>query len=201
MAGLVIVTIVEGHGEVKALPILLRRLVAELAPQAIYEIPPPIRIARSSFLNRENERERTIKLASLKGGNPKSSMILLLFDADDDCPAEKVPELLQMSRDVRDDFPMALTLAKSEYEAWFLAAAESLRGKRSLPPDLERPADPESVRDAKGWIKRNRSDQIYSETLDQAAYSALFDFTEARTHSPSFDKFCRDFERLIAPFI
>jgi len=180
--------------------VLIRRLLQELAPKVAGNVPPPIRVPRSSFLQRPEERERSIKLAALKGGDPQTSFLLLLFDADDDCPAELAPRLLADSQAVRSDFPMALTLARREYEAWFLAAAESLRGKRQLPEDLARPETPEAVRDAKGWIKNVRADRTYSETLDQPAYTAVFDFAEARAHAPSFDKFYRDFERLLAPF-
>jgi len=199
-AVLKIPSIVEGHGEVRALPVLLRRLLAEWSPQLVFELPNPIRVRRASFLNREGECERALQLAALYGGDPSSSFILLLFDADDDCPVETGPELLEKCASVRGDYPIGLTLAKREYEAWFLASAGSLRGKRSLPEDLERPDRPEEIRDAKGWIKTRRHDGVYSETLDQPAYSALFDFREARAHSPSFDKFCRDLESLLSRF-
>lgn len=200
MAALTIPSIVEGHGEVKALPVLLRRLVYDAAPQLICNIPPPIRVPRASFIHRDRELERSIQLAALKAGDPQHSFILLLFDADEDCPARLAPDLLARSKGVRPDHAMALTLAKCEFEAWFAAAAESLRGKRSLPEDLGRPSAPEEIRDAKRWVKSNRADNTYSETLDQAAYCAMFDFAEARTYSPSFAKFYRDFMRLIAPF-
>ena len=40
-------------------------------------------------------------------------------------------------------------LAKKEFEAWFLAAAESLRGQQGLPLDLTSPHYPENIRGAK----------------------------------------------------
>lgn len=201
MEPITIPTIVEGHGEVRALPVLLRRLVSEIAPGLHVQIPPPIRIPKGSYMNRTSERERTIKLACLKAKNRNRSFILLLFDSDDDCPAETAPKILEDSISIRDDYSMALTLAKFEFEAWFLAAAVSLRGCRNLPNDLERPEFPENIRDAKGWIKKHRSDNAYSPTVDQAAYSAQFDFSEAREHSPSFDKFFRDVKRMMTPFL
>nr|VFJ92719.1 MAG: hypothetical protein BECKLFY1418B_GA0070995_103820 [Candidatus Kentron sp. LFY] len=44
-----IATIVEGHGEVKALPVLLRRLGPWLSPQCHVEIESPIRVHRDAF--------------------------------------------------------------------------------------------------------------------------------------------------------
>jgi hypothetical protein len=49
---------------------------------------------------------------------------------------------------------ISVIMAKLEYEAWFLAAAESLRGKRGLPSDLKITADPEYICDAKGWLSQ-----------------------------------------------
>jgi hypothetical protein len=37
----------------------------------------------------------------------------------------------------------------------------------------------------------------YKETLDQAALAAVFDLKDSRQNSPSFDKFCREVERLL----
>jgi len=197
MAGLTIPTIVEGHGEVKALPLLIRRLGTEIDPQLPLQVPPPIRVPRSKLVSRPEELERAVSLACLKGGSSDAAFLVVLLDSDDDCPAELGTQLLDRCRAVREDFSMSVVLAKREFEAWFLAAAESLRGKRSLPDNLERPENPESIRNAKGWIKERRADGAYSETLDQPAYAALFNIVESRTHSPSFDKFCRDFERLV----
>ncbi len=53
------------------------------------------------------------------------------------CPAREAPALLNRARTVRSDMLISVIMAKLEYEAWFLAAAESLRGKRGLPSDLK----------------------------------------------------------------
>ncbi len=39
-----VATIVEGDGEVAALPVLLRRLGVWLSPALTFDIPPPIRV-------------------------------------------------------------------------------------------------------------------------------------------------------------
>jgi hypothetical protein len=38
--------IVEGHGEIAALPLLIRRICAEFSPEVIPTINPPIRILK-----------------------------------------------------------------------------------------------------------------------------------------------------------
>ena len=115
--------IVEGHGEVEAVPILIRRIAASLYPELLIETPPPIRIPRNKVV-KEGELERGVELAAR---NIKSQGgIFIILDSDDDCPAQLGPELLRRALQARGDLPIAVALAKHEFESWFLAAAESL---------------------------------------------------------------------------
>jgi hypothetical protein len=50
-----VVSIVEGDGEVQALPVLLRRLSGWLTPEAITTVEPPIRVHRDKFIRRVDE--------------------------------------------------------------------------------------------------------------------------------------------------
>jgi hypothetical protein len=43
--------VVEGHGEVKALPVLLRRMGISIDPDVYLEIMPPIRRPRGSLVS------------------------------------------------------------------------------------------------------------------------------------------------------
>lgn len=186
--------IVEGYGEVQAVPILLRRLVNALDPTLVLQVEPPIRTPKSKLLQ-GGELERAVELAARKIGG--IGAILILLDSDQDCPAELGPGLLERARAARSDVPISVVLAKHEFEAWFLAAAESLRGCRGLRNDLEIPAQPESVRGAKEWLTKHMTgSQHYVETLDQPALAANFDLAAAR-RADSFDKCWREVERLI----
>jgi hypothetical protein len=91
-----------------------------------------------------------------------------------------------------------VVLAKFEFEAWFLAAAESLQNFRSLSPAVAAPSDPESIRGAKEWLGASmRGTGGYRETVDQPAFAAKFDLEQARA-APSFDKCYRELTRLLA---
>ena len=68
--------IVEGDGEVTALPVLLRRLTDRLAPGHWIDIPPPIRVKRDRFLNRPEEFSRILQLAALKAGEDQGCATL-----------------------------------------------------------------------------------------------------------------------------
>lgn len=189
-----IVAIVEGHGEVEALPVLLRRIGRKLRPEESVEIPKPIRVKRQKVLHR-GELERAVELAARQ--TRPGDGILILLDADSDCPKTLAPQILRRAVKERGDRRISVVLAKVEYEAWFLAAARSLAGKRGLDNGLTSPSDPEAVRNPKRWLtERMPFDRAYRETLDQPALTSVFDLEAARS-SPSFDKFWRDVESLL----
>ena len=190
-----IAVIVEGHGEYEALRLLLQRIAATVPPLHYVEIPRPIRISRS-MLPREGELERAVELAARTAGD--TGGILILLDADDDCPAELGPALLARARAARPDFDIRVVLAKAEYEAWFLAAGSSIHGLHGL--DIPAPpGDPEAIRGAKEWLTaRTRPGRSCSPTLHQAAFTAAFDLDAARAGAPSFDKMWRDVQALLA---
>jgi hypothetical protein len=184
-----IAAIVEGHGECEAVPILIRRIAQDIAPDFVPKVLSPFRVP-ASRLSKEGELERTIILAANKlqgrGG------IVVINDCDDGCPAQDGPALLKRARAVRNDLPISVILAKREYEAWFLASAESLRGERGLPNNLVRPNNPESIRGAKEWLSdKMPSGRSYAATTDQPALTKLFDMNIART-ADSFDKCYRE---------
>jgi hypothetical protein len=187
--------VVEGHGEMEALPILIRRIAEAVDPTIALRVHHPIRISRSKLL-RPGELERATRLAALNAGG--GGAVLIVLDSDDDCPATLAAELLARARHTVGHLPISVVLPKREFEAWFLAAAESLRGVRGLSEELAGPPDPEAVRGAKEWLSdRMVTGRKYRETLDQAALTASFDMVAAR-RTDSFDKLYREVCRLIA---
>jgi hypothetical protein len=189
--------IVEGHGEIEAVPITIRRIAHLVAPELSLKIHQPFRVPRNKLV-KPGELERSVELAARRtGGN---GAILIVLDGDDECPAALGPELLARARKARPDLSIRVVLAKREFEAWFLAAAESLRGRRGLASNLEGPSDPEAIRGAKEWLTAQMVEgRRYGETLDQSAFASVFDLERAR-RAPSFDKFFRDVLDLIQHF-
>ena len=185
--------IVEGHGEIEALPILLRRLRDVIAPGLPLEVRKPMRVPRSN-LAKEDGLKRYVELAMAQ--IDEDGGVLVLLDADDDLPCELGPRLLGIAQQVRPDRRVRVVVAEREFEAWFLAAAESLRGRRGLSTDLSAPERPEAVRDAKGWLTHHLAGRSYRETIDQPALAAILDISSAR-RAKSFDKLYRDVESLL----
>ncbi len=191
-----IACIVEGHGEVASVPNLLRR-IAEWRPPKVYPlISVPIRVPRDRFLNREEEFVRYLKLAELKAG--KDGWILILLDADDDCPALCGAEILARAKGIVLNQRVSVVLANREFEAWFIGAAESLRGVRGLEvteADLIQPA--ETPRDAKNWLATRMGGRGYGSTTDQPAFVAHMDLSQAHRQCRSFRKLCAEWDRYV----
>jgi hypothetical protein len=183
--------IVEGHGEVEAAPVLVRRVLRVLAPELHPVILRPHRVARGQLV-KEAELQRAIEFTARKVG--EGGRILVLLDADDDLPCELGPRLLESARKKRPDRAISVVVATREYEAWFLAAAESLSGFRGLPEGLVAHPSAETVRNAKGWLDRLMPDG-YRETIDQPAFTNQFDLVAAR-RMDSFDKLVREIGHL-----
>lgn len=189
-----IACIVEGRGELEAVPVLLRRMTEAINNQVQLIVPLPIRIDRSK-VHRNGEIEKAVHLAAAKVG--AGGGLLLILDADDDCPATLGPALLHRAQAARSDFPIASVIASREFESWFIAAVDSLRTKFREPVDAI-DLDVERMRGAKEWLSRRLKNGSYSPTVDQASLAALFDLELARKRSQSFDKLWRELERLLS---
>ncbi len=186
--------IVEGHGEVQALPVLLRRLRDE-NDLAGFDIGTPIRKKHDQLIRKETLQE-AIHLARLQ---EDCAAILVLFEAEDDCPKKLGPQLLAWVKEAAGAIPSAVALAHREYETWFLAAMTSLRGKRGIRPNAEVLPNPEMPRDAKKKLEQQmRAGKTYKETIDQAPLSALFDLKSAYGNSRSFRHLIKMFGELVS---
>lgn len=186
--------VVEGHGEVDSVPIVVRRIGLALPIPVAVGTPRPVRVPRSKLVQDE-QLERAVRLASLRVAEPGG--VLIVIDADHDCPAELGPELLSRATAALPGTRVGVVIAKSEFEAWFLAAAESLAGTRELPEDLSAPDNPEGIRGAKGWLRqRMPTGRKYSETVDQPSLASRFDLAAARA-ADSFDKMWREVAALV----
>ena len=188
-----IVCIVEGDGEVRAVPVLLHRL-AEARGIHDLVIPTPIRVHRDQFLRRRKEFERKLLLATAKA---KGGAVVVLLDADDDCPVTLAQDIEARAQPFVRNATLRVVIPKREYEAWFLAAAESLAGRRGLSEDIAPPPQPEDIRDAKGWLSERIQDGRYHEVSDQPALTALFDVELASQRSRSFRKLVKTLEAVL----
>jgi hypothetical protein len=108
-----IASIVEGPGDVAALPKLLHRLAAELMGGAL-RTPTPWKSNRGALVA-SGGIERAVSSIALRVG--PAGGVLVLLDADDDCPADLAPELLARARSARSDVRISVVLATREFES------------------------------------------------------------------------------------
>jgi hypothetical protein len=192
-----VVPIVEGYGDVSAVPTLLARVHAHLGGDS-YLIPlDPIRQPRDLLIRRPRELERAVKLAKLRldarRDLPGNKLILLLVDADEAPACQLGPELLRSAQQSAPGSDVACVLAVPEYETWFVAAADSLTEFVDLAKGPASSTDPEQARHGKRWLQQ-RFRGKYSETIDQRRLTSALDVGMARARSSSFDKLCREIE-------
>jgi hypothetical protein len=181
--------IVEGIGEVTALPVLLRRLIA-IADAYPVGVNQPIRRPRTELV-REDGIRKNVRVARLR---PGCAAILIVFDGDDDCPGDLALRVQAWGQAEATPVPCYVVVPNREYEAWFLASIESLRGTRGIRDDAVSHPDPESPRGAAEEVRRRMaSNRRYSKTADQPALTAVFDMAEAHRR-------CRSFRRMVRVF-
>ena len=123
--------IVEGHGEVEAVPVLLRHVMNDGLGVYATGVRRPIRRPRDQLLSRDG-LSRAIAMARCE---PDVSAILVICDLDDDCARDILPDLLMWGQSEARPFPFGIALARREYEAWLLASLPSLAGRGRIQAD------------------------------------------------------------------
>lgn len=189
-----IAAIVEGHGEVASLPILIHRIARRVAPGIDLRIVRPTRVHRQQVVKPGRLEHYVETVAKFMGS---AGRILILLDSNGDCPKELAGALRRRAELARSDRRIRVVLAKMEYEAWFVASADSLVGHCDIDPSTTAVDHAESIRNAKGWLSRRMSGRRrYNPKIDQPTLTRVFDLDAARTAS-SFDKLWRDVHALL----
>lgn len=188
-----IVPIVEGKGELESVRVLIYRLLQQ---QEIFhvKIDKAIKVHRYKVV-KEGELERYIKIAISR---ENCQAILVILDAGDDCPWELAPKLLKRAQSAAPDIYVGVVLPKPEFEIWFAAGIESLRGMRGIINTATQPSNPveEAFSDAKGWLSENMQ-RPYKEVDDQPAFADKFDMEHAQKKCRSFQKLCKELNAII----
>lgn len=176
-----IVPIVEGLGEMEAAPALLRRILHERSDHYDVNVLPPKNANGKGRLVRRFED--FLRYAASEDG---CAAILVLLDADDDCPVELGTELASRASSINVHVPTVIVCAKREYESWFLASDENFQGEA------------EEYSGAKQWLNRRFADGLtYKETKDQVRFSATMDMDAAYETSRSFRRLCNAVDELV----
>jgi hypothetical protein len=205
-----IAPIVEGHTEDDCIEPLLHRVWNDLLqPPFRLQVLQPSRGNRDSLV-RPNHPDLALKVTEayrklaqrLKHDPASRGLLLLLIDAEGDCPAVLGPRLLRDMRAVRPDTDISCVLAKRMFENWLVAGASTLAGVNGLPNPLP---DRERVEEQNGWrwfddqFRGEKGLRKYKKKEDAKVFVQFFSPQECRDNCPSFDKLCRDLEARLSP--
>lgn len=176
---------------------LLRRLLAERQAWDVRVALPVATHGVDKLVASSDLVESRLHFAARR---PDASSILVLLDGDTGCALDRALPIVSCAERLHLPVPVAVAVAKCEYESWFVASIESLAGRplkadrgeghRSLEPHISFDGDPETLQDPKRWLTRHMPGSCaYKETFDQAPLTAAMDLDLARANSRSFRHF------------
>lgn len=187
-----ITPIVEGHGEVKAVPTLLKRKAQEVGIEI--SIQHPIRASASQMIKDNSGQFGIEKQIELALRNRDTDVIFIFIDGDN---IEKICEFYPKFYaycigKVPETKMVCIVFPNKEFESWFLSSITELAPNA---PDIQ---EPETIRGAKERFKNSIPGKKYHESLDQEPYTKKFSFELARAKCRSFKKFEKEFNRLLS---
>jgi Domain of unknown function (DUF4276) len=179
-----LVCVVEGHGEVQAIPCLCSKLRDYFEAWSWVVDKEPIRHPRSQLVDerlpspnrpaRNDGIERALKLAMSR----PADAVVVLCDADDDCPAVWGTSAGQL---ISARCPGGAVMVVREFEAWLLCSQIASKTLGRTPID--------QIRDARGRLKGFIPE--YKPTVHQLTLTRQLDIPTVWGLSDSFDKFAR----------
>lgn len=192
MHRLKIILLVEGHGDIIAVPRLLHNIMKCLK---IYDVDTdrrPMKVGEIAKLQSDGVLEKFIRYACMKDGD----LILLIVDCDDDCPVDVARDFLNRIKSMGGAVSkkIGVVFFKKEFESLFLFSIEALAA--ATPEfgwdleDFDVDRDMEEIRDAKGQLRRlMKGGKTYKETTDQTQFIKALNFDRLRERSRSFQHF------------
>lgn len=204
-----LIAIVEGEGEVEAIPLLVNRWLARRRFQAHLACPRAIRAPNNQSLVAPHDAaralglERFLDLAAGQGADG----ILVVLDAEDAChqtantpiPERLGPRLQARAKAHLPHIPVQVVVAHRATEAWFLTMARSLRLPHAARQLGGLPREPKaySPTDAKQELARFLGQAKYRETVHMKQLSQDLPMTaNAGVRSPSLGLLFRRLEAL-----
>ncbi len=206
-----IAPVVEGQTEQGCLERLLHRVWCELLAQPErLQVLEPFRGQRDALVHPDGKvltasvQKAFLKLhAKVRKDADARSLLLILLDAEGDCPATLAPRLLTVARAaLPPDSSVACVLPKRMLENWIVAGSATLAGVNGLPNSLPPPTNPEDC-GGSGWLSAQlrsvNQGRKYTKTADAKVFVAGMDLQGCRSTAPSFDKLCRELEGRVPP--
>ena len=193
-----IVPIVEGQGEVFAVPELIRRVLFEQLCVYQFRVAKPKRLKRNRI---DADLPKTLQFAAQE---PDAGAIIVFVDSDEDCARALSEHISQIARDRNIGLPVATVCPTTEYEAWFMASIDSIRGQEigvrgaKIHEAAACPEYFETISGPKEWLSGLMPYNMrYKPTQDQAILTRMIDFELAGARSRSFRRLCHAVKEVV----
>ncbi|MDD2774720.1 MAG: DUF4276 family protein [Gallionella sp.] len=177
-----LLAIVEGEGDLKAVPELLRRILHHHQHFEVEVLAHKRGDLPKIHANFENVFKMAIK---------EDAAILLLIDfdcKDCDCVVKSAAPFYEKALALRPEWPFKVSFMVKEFETLFLADRDATRKiLKDIPEVTAFPSSPESVRGAKEWLSKAMPSGIaYKETVHQVKIVSQLNLNHLRERSPSY---------------
>lgn len=192
--------IVEGQGDERAIPVLIRNLLNNRFEHYEFEVLHPYRMPKGKMKQpSEWPPVSTLVFNRLKermSAPTDKGLVLVMCDADDDCPVELKATIQQNVVVPADKIELHFVAPSREYETWFLSAVQCFTGHQDCVDPIPDVNNLNQIRDAKGYFEQHilKPNRFYSETVDQAKFSAIIDFAAIPENN------CRSLKRFVDIF-
>jgi hypothetical protein len=201
-----IVPVVEGFGEARAVPVLVRRWLHHRRFDRWFDVTDlAVNAKGCGKLKTAFDAGRHLGIEHYVHAavRARADAVLVVLDADDEClhrtPAQGLgPELLARARAAAGEVPVSVVVANRTYEAWLLAGRTALFRCTLVRHDapLREIHDPEARAGNKGVISQFIG-ETYSPPLHQPELTKAMSFSPGSQHrAPSLAKLIRELQRL-----
>ena len=211
MSARALICIVEGEGERKAVPIVVRRILEHLRRERRVAVDPT-RIICTKNGDRitepyDEKRQLGIEFFVQRAVREKPGGILVIVDAEERCRKREEagdtalgPHLVARATPITGSIPLGVVVANRMFESWFLADFHSLRSRGHMPKEARFPEwkTPERLGGCKGRMKALLGDS-YSERSDQPKFAEHISLPLSpamERRAPSFWKLFREVKKL-----
>ncbi|MDO7877621.1 DUF4276 family protein [Hymenobacter sp. ASUV-10] len=179
---------VEGDGDQAAAPLLLKKLLKR-AQRFDWNVPQPIKVGEMPKLRKVLPKRAAEVGIKARAGVCHAVLVLLDLDDAQACPVTEAQGLATTLATYRLPVPVAVVLARREYEEWLVASLPTIAPHTPLLPDsLRRDYPAEGKRDVKGWLQTHM-EVAYKPPLHQPEFTRHLDPALASAE-------CRSFRRL-----
>ncbi len=175
------VLLVEGDGDARAVPFLVRKIAEASGLYDLIPCPSPIKCGEIPKLRKDGQLERFVQYAcNRKDGDS----VILVVDCDDDCPVATSVEFAARVGLIAQNTTKKVGLAfiQKEFETLFLysllelSASYPEHGWQLKEEDAEK--DWTTLRGAKGELNRRMKNYSYKETRDQVKFVSAVDINK-----------------------